>query len=198
MVQKYPRDVQRGPWGIQEADGSPAAESAAAGSSTRLCGRRAYIYWGWALALKGRHPAQAVPMALRFSPRAGTLAICRFPSPGTAVGAEMVKTRPVIVVSRVLHGRHGVATVVPVSMTRPSEPRLWHVRVPESAMPRGWKELSGDRWAKCDMVTTVSLERLSMAEVRRHDGKLIHRSMEIDAPTLHQIRQALAYIFEVF
>jgi len=65
-------------------------------------------------------------------------------------------------------------------------------------MPGGWREKAGDRWAKCDMVTTVSLERLSMADVRRNDGKLKYRSAEIDAPTLDQIRQALAYIFEVF
>ena len=31
MVQKYPRDVQRGPQGIQEADGSPVAEVATTG-----------------------------------------------------------------------------------------------------------------------------------------------------------------------
>lgn len=137
-------------------------------------------------------------MALRFSPRAGTLAICRFPPPGIAVGVEMVKTRPVIVVSRVLDGRHGVATVVPISMTPPSEPRRWHVLVPETAMPKGWREKAGDRWAKCDMVTTVSLERLSMADARRHDGKLRYSAAEIDASTLHRIRQALAYLFEVF
>lgn len=65
-------------------------------------------------------------------------------------------------------------------------------------MPRGWREKTGDRWAKCDMVTTVSLERLSMADVRHHDGRLRYRSAEIDAQTLHRIRQALAYIFEVF
>ena len=198
MVQKYPRDVQRGSQGVQEADGSRAAKGAAARSSTRLCGRRAYSCWGWGLALKGLRRVQTSGMTLRFSPRAGIVAICRFPSPGTAVGAEMVKTRPVIVVSRVLHGRHGVATVVPVSMTPPTEPKRWHVLVPATAMPRGWREKPGDRWAKCDMVVTVSLERLSMSGVRRHEGRLHYTSAEIDDRTLRQIRHALAYILELF
>jgi hypothetical protein len=48
------------------------------------------------------------------------------------------------------------------------------------------------------MVTTVSLERLSMSNVRHHSGKVIYSSAAIDAETLQRIRQALAYIFEVF
>jgi uncharacterized protein YifN (PemK superfamily) len=114
------------------------------------------------------------------------------------MGAEMVKTRPVIVVSRVLHGRHGMATVVPVSMTPPAEPRRWHVLVPASSMPRGWSEKPGDRCAKCDMVGTVSLERLSMAGIRRREGKLHYTTAEVDVHTLRQIRDALAYILELF
>lgn len=114
------------------------------------------------------------------------------------MGAEMVKTRPVIVVSRVLDGRHGVATVVPISMTPPANPRRWHVLVPTTAMPQGWREKPGDRWAKCDMVTTVSLERLSMIGVRRFEGKLHYTASEVDAPTLRQIREALAYLLEFF
>ncbi|WP_369926200.1 type II toxin-antitoxin system PemK/MazF family toxin [Xanthomonas sp. NCPPB 2632] len=137
-------------------------------------------------------------MALRFPPRAGTLAICRFPAPGMAAAAEMVKNRPVIVVSRILRGRHGLATVVPVSMTRPNVPRRWHVLVPADAMPHGWSDKPGERWAKCDMVTTVSLERLSLANARRHAGRPVYGGAEVDELILRQIREALGYIFELF
>jgi len=114
------------------------------------------------------------------------------------VGAEMVKTRPVIVVSRVLHGRHGVATVVPISMTPPTEPRQWHMLVPGAEMPLGWNQKPGDRWAKCDMVSTVSLERLSMVGARRREAKLRYTSVQVDDATLRRIRDALAYILELF
>jgi uncharacterized protein YifN (PemK superfamily) len=149
--------------GVQEADGSPAAENAATGTSTRLCGRRAYSYWGWGLALKGSCAAYRRPMALAFPPNPGSVVICRFPAAGTVVGAEMVKIRPAVVVGRALERRRGLVNVVPISMTAPAKRRLWHVPVSVAAMPPGWREKPGDRWAKCDMLTVVSLERLSLA-----------------------------------
>jgi hypothetical protein len=137
MVQKYPRDVQRGSRAIQETDGSPAAEGTAATPSTRLCGRRAYSYWGCGLALKGRSGAYRKPMALAFPPDPGTVVICRFPAAGTVVGAEMVKIRPAVVVGRALEGRRGLVNIVPISMTAPAKRRLWHVPVSVADMPPG-------------------------------------------------------------
>ena len=198
MVQKYPRDVQRGSQGVQEADGSSAAKGAAARSSTRLCGRRAYSYWGWGLALKGPTAAYRRPMALAFPPDPGTVVICRFPAAGTVVGAEMVKVRPAVVVGRALEGRRGLVNVVPISMTPPAKRRLWHVPVSVASMPPGWREKPGDRWAKCDMLTVVSLERLSLSASARRGGHRRFGKDRVDAVTLDSIRHAIAYIFELF
>lgn len=106
---------------------------------------------------------------------------------------EMTKTRPVVIVNRRIHNRPGLVNVVPVSMTAPRTVEPWHVRVPRSAMPIGWRERGGERWAKCDMVATVSVERL-MASTRRFDVPVAH----VDAEKLSEIRSALGYLFELF
>jgi len=70
--------------------------------------------------------------------------------------------------------------------------------VPGAEMPLGWNQKPGDRWAKCDMVSTVSLERLSMVGARRREAKLRYTSVQVDDATLRRIRDALAYILELF
>lgn len=108
----------------------------------------------------------------------------------------MVKTRPVIVVSRRLKGRPGLVSIVPVSMTPPREPAGWHVRVPADEMPPGWRDREGDRWAKCDMAMVVSLERLSHA--RAHASRTAQGILtRVSEKTLSEIRTALAYVFEL-
>ena len=110
----------------------------------------------------------------------------------------MVKIRPAVVVGRALEGRRGLVNVVPVSMTAPAKRRLWHVPVSVAAMPPGWREKPGDRWAKCDMLTVVSLERLSLAASARRGGHRRFGQDRVDADTLDSIRRAIAYMFELF
>ncbi|MET0256828.1 MAG: type II toxin-antitoxin system PemK/MazF family toxin [Luteibacter sp.] len=137
-------------------------------------------------------------MPLAFPPDPGTVVICHFPLAGSVAGAEMVKTRPAIVVSRLLEGRRGLVCVVPVSMTPPAQVRRWHVRLPADAMPRGWADKTGDRWAKCDMLTTVSLDRLSMRGSARRSGRRRFETGALDGDSMREIRKALAYILELF
>jgi uncharacterized protein YifN (PemK superfamily) len=59
-------------------------------------------------------------------------------------------------------------------------------------MPAGWRERPGDRWAKCDMVATVSIERLRTST--RYARTPISY---VDEQTLRDIRAALGYVFEV-
>lgn len=109
----------------------------------------------------------------------------------------MTKTRPVIVVSRRLKGRPGLVSIVPVSMTAPRQEARWHVRVPAEAMPPGWGEREGSRWAKCDMAMVVSLERLSQARTQAKRGAPFSPLSRVDEATLYEIRKALSFVFEL-
>jgi uncharacterized protein YifN (PemK superfamily) len=75
---------------------------------------------------------------------------------------------------------------------------MWHVEVSIEAMPPGWREKPGNRWAKCDMLTVVSLERLSLAAAARRGGHRTFGQDRVDAATMKSIRRAIAYIFELF
>ncbi|APG03384.1 hypothetical protein BJI69_05290 [Luteibacter rhizovicinus DSM 16549] len=110
----------------------------------------------------------------------------------------MVKVRPAIVVGRTLEGRRGLVNIVPISMTAPARRRLWHVPISVAAMPPGWREKPGDRWAKCDMLTVVSLERLSLTASARRSGYRRFGQDQVDGRTMRDIRRAIAYMFELF
>ena len=94
---------------------------------------------------------------LPYLPRPGEVLVCNFDD-GGFMPPEMVKKRPVIVVSRKdSHGRY-LCTVVPVSATAPEIRRIWHHPLPHLRVP-GFAD-SEDRWAKCDMIATVGFARL--------------------------------------
>lgn len=131
-------------------------------------------------------------MEFRSRIRPGTVLICEFPPKDQIRPGEMTKVRPVIVVNRRMASRKGLVNVVPVSMTAPHSPSPWHVLVPTAAMPAGWRERPGGRCAKCDMVATVSVERLRTST--RYARTPISY---VDEQTLRDIRAALGYVFDV-
>ena len=99
-------------------------------------------------------------MSITFHPATGTLLMCDF-NTGFAP-PEMVKKRPVVVVSR---GRTQIATVVPLSTVEPIPFEAYHYEMSPRSLP---KSLRGRRcWATCDMVVSVALWRLD----RILDGK---------------------------
>lgn len=104
-------------------------------------------------------------MPLQFHPATGTIVICDF---GTGfVAPEMIKVRPVVIVSPRFRNRPGLCTVVPLSSTEPSPLELYHHPLSAGAYPPA----RGPMWAKCDMLSTVSLVRLDRIKVRGIGGK---------------------------
>lgn len=102
-------------------------------------------------------------MTLTFHPDRGTILICDF-STGFQP-PEMVKVRPVVVISP--RRRIGqLATVVPLSSSRPSPVEPWHFELPPGAYPPA----RGPMWAKCDMLATVALARLDRVKVGGRGG----------------------------
>jgi uncharacterized protein YifN (PemK superfamily) len=73
---------------------------------------------------------------------------------------EMGKRRPIVILSA-SPARPKLALVIPLSTTPPNPVQPWHHK-----MSRGWDK--ADRWAKCDMIYAVSLDRLFLL---RHGWK---------------------------
>jgi uncharacterized protein YifN (PemK superfamily) len=94
---------------------------------------------------------------LPYHPHPGEVLICRFDD--SAAGAEMIKKRPVVVVS--CHRSHNreLCTVVPLSTTAPVVREAWHYTMPPTFSVMSW-HANGAIWAKCDMLATVSFTRL--------------------------------------
>ena len=111
-------------------------------------------------------------MPLSFSPKPGTIVICDF-STGFRP-PEMVKTRPVVVVSP--RRRHSqLVTVVPLSSTRPKPSEPWHHQLRGGIYPPA----RGPMWAKCDVIITVALERLDRIKTKDSQGRRSYTTYSI-------------------
>lgn len=81
---------------------------------------------------------------------------------------EMIKARPMVVISRQLPGRPRLCTVVPLSTTAPIPVQPYHCEVATPGLPPPFG--SATSWAKADMVYTFSLERLSRFRLHGRDA----------------------------
>ena len=103
-------------------------------------------------------------MPLNFQPDPGTLWMCDFET--GFMPPEMVKYRPVVVISPQPGWMSGLCTIVPLSTTPPIPVRPFHHLMDARSLPPG-KLRQNETWAKCDMLYTVSLDRLNRATRRR-------------------------------
>lgn len=99
-------------------------------------------------------------MATLYQPRPGNVVMCDYRG---FVVPEMVKVRPVVVIARNRRNRR-LVTVVPLSTTEPNSLEDHHHALANNPLP-GREAISC--WAKCDMLTTVSLGRLDRYKVGR-------------------------------
>lgn len=95
-----------------------------------------------------------------YQPRPGNVVMCDYRG---FVVPEMVKVRPVVVIARNRRNRR-LVTVVPLSTTEPNSLEDHHHALANNPLP-GREAISC--WAKCDMLTTVSLGRLDRYKVGR-------------------------------
>lgn len=103
-------------------------------------------------------------MALKFHPEPGTILICDF-STGFQP-PEMVKRRPVIVISPKLKHRNHLATIVPLSTTAPDPVCDFHCKITlKEPMPKPFH--SPTMWVKGDMLATVAFSRLELLRGKR-------------------------------
>ena len=104
-----------------------------------------------------REWASIASMALPYQPKPGTLWMCDFSG---FRRPEMIKKRPVVVVSPRPKNHVGLCTVVPLSTLAPTPVKAFHYLMAARSL-RAELGAQKNSWAKCDMVCTVSLERLA-------------------------------------
>jgi len=123
-------------------------------------------------------------MPLQFFPRAGQVFICDFTS---FTEPEMTKKRPVIVISPRLPFRSEIVTVVPISTTAPRHALPFVVRLSRNYHPKD--DTDRPTWAKCDMVTNLSLQRLSAFKV----GRRKYEYPSVIPEDLQAVREGVIY-----
>jgi uncharacterized protein YifN (PemK superfamily) len=98
-------------------------------------------------------------MPIREHPALGTILTCDFNAGFKE--PEMVKRRPVVVISPKIVGRQGLCTVVALSTTAPDPIMQYHCQIdirPRLPHPFG----SDGIWVKGDMVVAVAFHRLDL------------------------------------
>ncbi len=124
-------------------------------------------------------------MPLNFHPKIGTIVICDY-STGF-IAPEMVKIRPVVVVSPRFRSRSSLCTVIPLSSTVPKPFEGYHYALSSGAYPPA----QGPMWAKCDMIATVSLSRLDRIKVRDSMGGRSFRTFAMPPDDLAAIQKGI-------
>lgn len=131
-------------------------------------------------------------MAIKFPVVPGTIILCDY-SMGGFREPEMVKLRPVIVVSPRLTHRDHLCTVVPISSSPGIKELDYVVRLqvaPQLPQPFAYEVV----WAKCDMLATVSFERLNLFRTERdHTGKRRYLQPKLPELDLLRIRQGILF-----
>ena len=129
-------------------------------------------------------------MALPYHPRRGEVLICDFDTGFQP--PEMVKKRPVVVISPKDSHHRGVCTVVPLSTTAPEPLRRWHHPLPHVKVPG--LRATAPMWAKCDMLATVGFVRLNKPYIKTRQGRKF-TELVLDAQDIYAIEQCLrAYL----
>ena len=101
-------------------------------------------------------------MALKFQPKEKTVVMCDFSG---FKEPEMVKVRPVVVLAKHKHNGR-LVTIVPLSTTEPFVAEKHHHQMSINPLP---DKAHITCWAKCDMVYTVSIDRLDRYCIGRRE-----------------------------
>jgi uncharacterized protein YifN (PemK superfamily) len=129
-------------------------------------------------------------MAIRFPVTPGTIVLCDYTTGFRP--PEMVKRRPVVVVSPRLPHRDGLCTIVPLSSTPPNHDVDYQCALYiEPPLPAPFQ--LQHCWAKADMFATVAFERLDLFRTQRDpiSGKRRYIQPRVNAEDLARIRTCI-------
>ena len=131
-------------------------------------------------------------MGIKYPVGPGAILRCDY-NRGGFKAPEMVKARPAVVISPRLPHRDGLCTVVPLSGDPNEHESAWDIRL-EFDPPLPHPFTYGVAWAKCDMLATVSFDRLDMFQTARDQyGKRKYLHPKVSAADLVRIRQGVLF-----
>lgn len=128
-------------------------------------------------------------MPIMYHPRAGEILICTYPS--DMMPPEMVKTRPVVVISPKLKHRNRLVTVVPLSSTEPTLIMPYHYQLNlQKPLPDRWN--ANPCWVIGDHPMTVGFDRLNLIRLGKDQyGKRCYYQHVLDTADLDGIRTSV-------
>ncbi len=129
-------------------------------------------------------------MTIQFHPEQGTILACDFKG---FVQPEMVKRRPVVVISPRLRKRDSLCTIVPLSTTPPREVAPYHFKLHVApVLPEPYN--ADFHWVKADMLYTVSFGRLFLLFDGKDDnGNRKYDTRVVDRADLLKIQQCVLH-----
>jgi mRNA interferase MazF len=101
-------------------------------------------------------------MTIIFHPKQGMVLICDYSG---FIFPEMIKRRPVVIVSPNSRKQQQLYTVVPLSTTKPIPIEAHRHKMSPLSLP-GEYALE-ETWAKCDMIATVSITRFDRIKLSK-------------------------------
>ena len=119
---------------------------------------------------------------LSFQPKPGSVVFCDFKG---FIMPEIIKKRPVVIIAKHKHSPE-LVTVVPISTTAPHVILQHHIEMEEQFCDlylRGKKS-----WIKCDLVNTVSLERLHLVKDKQSGSR---HAPHVGTIRLNEIKEAV-------
>lgn len=119
---------------------------------------------------------------LQFHPKAGAVLMCDYRG---CIHPEINKRRPVVVITPRLPHRDHLVMVVPLSTTAPNPPQDFHVRLSTNYVPGDDPNLPV--WAKCDLISSVSMKRLDRFMIRHRHW----HSPDVSAADLLAVRKGV-------
>lgn len=129
-------------------------------------------------------------MPLSYYPRLGEVLVCHYGH--QAIHPEIGKSRPCVVIGPRLRNRGGLVGVVPLSTTAPPEMCDYH-RIIEfnPTMPAPYN--SPVMWAKCDLFSNVSLERLDRFKLpaKRYGGPRTFTTGQLGEDVVAELKRAV-------
>ncbi|WP_111734174.1 type II toxin-antitoxin system PemK/MazF family toxin [Roseovarius amoyensis] len=127
------------------------------------------------------------------------MTVVSHPAPGTIVRVdlsdgfrppEMVKRRPVIVLSPPIKGRQQLCTVVPLSTAAPRTLLPHHMEISfDPPLPHPYQ--SPTAWLKGDIVLTVAFHRLRLLFDRKQSGQRVYDVRVLDPEVFEQVRNCV-------
>lgn len=130
-------------------------------------------------------------MSILYHPRPGEIFICSYPQDMRK--PEMVKVRPVVVISPRIKYRNNLSTVVPLSASEPRRKMPYHYELNlDNPLPERWNK--NPCWAICDHSMAVGSDRLDLIRLGKdHTGKRRYYQHKIGAEDLHNIRLSVLH-----